>query len=398
MKKACVWVAREWPDGTGKLKREKKPDATVRGVKPSDRWVVQWIEPSGRRRLEKMTRAGRDGLADAFARKAELEHQLLDGSYQAKPDRGARVRLSGESWAGFRQLFERNHLTGNPDLRPSTAALYRQSLDLFEQKCSPQLLTDVTTAMVLDFRGVLFDDETGPETIKRHLRGLRCAVRKAWEWELLERLPRFPNLTSGSNEPRPLPDEHFKAIYAACEVARYPSANDQPYAAADWWRGAIVLAIFSGLRRNEWLNLPWADVSLDARELVIRKARNKSKRDDRIPMHDVAVSHLRKLTDYGKLVFPFERYWLGGNQPLGKNTLYGEWRAIQAAAGLKEPYSFHNLRDTCLNMFGRTMSPTQLHAFSRHADFSTTDRHYLAPSALLRDSLAGVSVPDFLNS
>lgn len=300
------------------------------------------------------------------------------------------------TWELFRQRSESNHLDSNPDLWLSTAKLYRQSLDVFQRLCSPRLLSEVTTGTVADFRALLVKQKTGTETIKRHLRALRVAINKAWEWELIERLPRFPSLGSASNDPVVIPDEHFAKLYAACKLAQYPSANNQPYTAADWWRGALVLMLFTGLRRCEWLNLPWADVSLDRGELVICKARNKSKRDDRIPLHPVAVAHLRKLSDYGPLVFPFQRFWAGCNRDLAMNALYGEWKRIQKAAGLENRYRFHDFRDTALTRLACIMAPAQLHMFSRHSDFATTDKHYLGRGAMLSDGLGRVPVPDCL--
>lgn len=195
-----------------------------------------------------------------------------------------------------------------------------------------------------------------------------------------------------------IPDEHFEKLCAACKVAQYPSADDQPYTAADWWRGALVLMLFTGLRRCEWLNLPWADVSLDRGELVVRKARNKSKRDDRLPLHLIAVAHLRKLSDYGPLVFPFQRFWAGRNRDLKMSALHREWKRIQNAAGLEVRYRFHDFRGTALTRLACVMAPAQFHVFSRHSDFATTDKHYLGRGAMLTDVLSRVAVPELLNA
>lgn len=154
MRRVCVWVAREWIDRAGKIKREKRADQSVKGVKPTDKWVVQWVD-AGKRRLEKVDQLGRAGLEAAFARRTKIEKLLRNGqSVMHARDAAAAARSVAQtgSWAAFRKRFEANHLDSNPDLRASTAKLYRQSLDEFEKLCEPKLLTDVTTAQVADFR------------------------------------------------------------------------------------------------------------------------------------------------------------------------------------------------------------------------------------------------------
>lgn len=401
-RRISCWISREWLQH-GRIRREKREGNSLARVKQGDVWVVQWVDGDGRRSLRKIEEPGRPGLEKALALRSQIEEALRNGGYD--PARWRKQRLQsapvGTTWSDFRARFERNHFV---ELREATIKLYKQSLDVFERLCIPGMLTDITTAVIADFRAAMVDEGIGIESVKRHLRGVRVAIRKALEWELIDRAPRFPKLGSSANESRPLSDEHMKALYDAFSLPavdggpRYPAAADQPYSASAWWQAVLVLGCFCGLRRTEWLLLRWREVSLDRGVIHLSAERSKSGKAATIPLHPIVVQHLRRLSDFGEYVLPFERDYLGRNRPLSLQILYGEWKRLQKVAGIEEPYTFHNMRDTCLSRFAGSMTQSQLVLFSRHADFETTSKHYLHSPTVLADSIEKIPVPDFLRT
>ena len=118
-------------------------------------------------------------------------------------------------------------------------------------------------------------------------------------------VPTFHTLREPKKLPLYVTPEHFAAIYQACEVAVAPATSN--YSAADWWRAMLMFAYMTGWRIGEILSLAWNDVSLDRGHAITRHGDNKGGRDERMPLHQVVVEHLRKIVDFGPLVFEWPR-------------------------------------------------------------------------------------------
>jgi integrase len=225
---------------------------------------------------------------------------------------------------------------------------------------------------------------------------LKAALRKAQEWGYLPAVPKFHMI----REPKKLlgyvTPEHLAAMYAACDVATAPTGAH--YSAADWWRALLMFAYMTGWRISEILALKWDDVSLDGASAITRHGDNKGGRDERVPLHNVAVKHLRKIVDFGPLVFPW---------PKDRQTIWAEFARIQAEAGIDLPchenhaehtdachrYGFHDLRRAFATMNADRLTGDALQAMMRHKSYSTTQR-YISIGRQLDEAAAGLYVPD----
>ena len=81
----------------------------------------------------------------------------------------------------------------------------------------------------------------------------------------------------------------------------------------------------TGLRIGEILALKRADVDLENGYLVTRHGDNKGKRDERLKLHPVVVSHLQDLRVSSNLLFPW---------PHNLRSLRSELARIQREAGI----------------------------------------------------------------
>ena len=135
------------------------------------------------------------------------------------------------------------------------------ALDTFARIMKPVRLVGIKTQTIDAFkvarrqeRGKKAESKVSRATINKELRHLRAAFRKANKWGYLPTVPDF----TFEKEPKKLPTyvapEQFAAIYLACEGAKYP--DDQPFSAADWWRGLIAMAYLTGWRISELLAAP----------------------------------------------------------------------------------------------------------------------------------------------
>ena len=123
----------------------------------------------------------------------------------------------------------------------------------------------------------------------------------------------------------PLTQDHFGAIYAACEKAAVPTGL--PFHSGDWSRTLVLFAMTTGWRISEILALRCgSDVNLETGRIVTRAGDNKGGRteDDFLPQ--LTIDHLKRIRSFGKLVFDWT---------LNSKALYNEFARIQEAAGIR---------------------------------------------------------------
>jgi integrase len=346
----------------------------MNGVRESDIFVVEWIDPRGKRCRRKIAMHGRQAkrLADELA--DQIAAQLTLGSYET---------AAKTTWKIFQEEYEQMVLTSK---RPETQRMVKESMTLFAELCSPTFVADIRTKTVDDFkckllqrRGKKRRSKMSPANANKHLRHLKACLRKAHAWDYLPRLPQIVFLQESEKSPRFMTPGDFDAIYKACDQAAVPSKR--PYGAVEWWRALMVTGIMAGLRIAEMLTLSWDDLHLDDGYLVVRHEHAKGRRDDVVPLHACAVSHLRRITDFGAGVFDW---------PLRRELLWDEWTRIQQMAGIHLPchddhdhtprchvYGFHDLKRACGTLNAGRLPKPVLNAFMRNRAFSTTDRYYL---------------------
>jgi integrase len=116
-----------------------------------------------------------------------------------------------------------------------------------------------------------------------------------------------------------------------------------------------------------------------------------------VPLHRTVVEHLRKIVDFGHLVFPW---------PKDRRSVWEELARIQTAAGIDLPcsekhehtdachrYGFHDLRRAFATMNADRLTGDALQALMRHKSYSTTQR-YINIARQLDQSAEALYVPD----
>lgn len=169
------------------------------------------------------------------------------------------------------------------------------------------------------------------------------------------------------------------------------------------WAGqaAFAVLLLEQLAVVKPLALRWDDVSLDKATAITRHGDNKGKRDEIVPLHPVVVEHLRKIINFGPLVF----YW-----PLNRRLLWEIFGEIQEAAGIHLPchekhehtpachvYGFHDLRRAFATLNAPKLSGNALQALMRHENYSTTKR-YINMARQLDGAVEKLHVPDVLKA
>jgi hypothetical protein len=108
------------------------------------------------------------------------QDELRNGHY-CKPSR--------MSWEAFRDFYSLNAL---PALSARSQESYETALNVFEKRCTPQKLADVTTARITGFVTALRSDGKSESSVACYLRHLKAAMRWAHKQGLLSTLPTSP--------------------------------------------------------------------------------------------------------------------------------------------------------------------------------------------------------------
>ena len=154
-----------------------------------------------------------------------------------------------------------------PQKRPSTVLDQIRQLRWWKAQLGHSLLADITPSLVAGHRDrLLRDRQCANSTVNRYLAVLSHAFTMAVrEWQWCEDNP--VRKVSKPKEPRGrvrfLSDEERQRLLESCKV----SSNPYLYI-------IVVLALSTGARRGELLNLCWAEVDLKRGVLTFRETKN----------------------------------------------------------------------------------------------------------------------------
>jgi integrase len=229
-------------------------------------------------------------------------------------------------------------------------------------------------------------DGTSPNTTNRQIAALRACLSKAVEWRVIDKHPLSdlkPSRVDKSQKPRTISKEEEARLRTALR-ARDRTVRKQRMS-ANYWREErgydpkaefgmyvdylepiVLLALNTGMRRGEILQLKWTDVAGD--RIVVRGGTTKSSQTREIPLNTEAKAIFRDWQTESEWVFP------GSNEkPL--TTIKRSWGGIRKAANLPD-LRFHDLRHTfATRVLQRGADIKTVSVLLGHADISTTTKY-----------------------
>ncbi|HEY4312287.1 MAG TPA: tyrosine-type recombinase/integrase [Pirellulales bacterium] len=340
-------------------------------------WSVGWYADGKQRRKI----VGSKTAAERFARRTE--GQLEAGSY---------VQNSRRTWKDFRKAFDAKILAA---MEPNTKRTTQTSLKHFERIVRPGKLVSLTTDRIADYAAARRLEKrtkredapaVSPATVNRELRTIRATRNIANEWGWLPKRPKVRLLREPVKLPTYVDPETFAKLYAACDDG--PMLDLPGVAAADWWRGLLVMAYMTGWRISELLKLRREDVNFENATALNRAADNKGRRDSLTLLHPIVVDHLKPLAGFSRLIFAW---------PHDQRTLWVEFYRLQTAAKVKPDgkahYGFHDLRRAFATMNAANMTVDASQLLMRHKSYTTTQR-YIAMSRQVNPAVAALFVPE----
>ncbi|NNM43140.1 MAG: site-specific integrase [Chlamydiae bacterium] len=218
--------------------------------------------------------------------------------------------------------------------------IQRQGTQLlwWRQEIGCRLLSDVTPSLIAEKRDKLLKETTvrgglrSSSTVVRYLAALSHVFTIAVkEWGWLEDSPM--RKVTKPREPRGrvrfLSEDERASLLAACKS----SFNPFLYI-------SVVLALSTGMRQAELMNLRWSDVDLRNGRVVLQETKNGERRA--IPIAGLALQLLKELDSKRNiatnLLFP-------GKNPRKPIDLRFSWEKVLAETGIKD-FRWHDLRHT----------------------------------------------------
>ena len=221
--------------------------------------------------------------------------------------------------------------------KPKNARNVRQHLLWWKQELGHCLLSDIKPSMISQKRDELLSGLTckgklrSSTTVVRYLASLSHAFAiafKDWEWISENPVMKISKPKISNGRTRYLNDDEKEKLLQACGESE--SKGLYPI---------VILALSTGMRRGEIMNLQWGDVDLDRGSILLQVTKNGERRF--IPLLGMALDLLRsRYTNPvpDSLVFPASSQ----SKPI---DIRSAWETALRKAGISN-FRFHDLRHT----------------------------------------------------
>ena len=224
--------------------------------------------------------------------------------------------------------------------RTKNVADMQRMLSWWKQEMGSYILTNVHPSLLSEMRDKL-KSQTPPNrkttrsasTVIHYMVALSSAFNyavKEWGWMRENPMLKVAKPKLNNQRERVLSEDELKALLNALKNAPNP-----------YLRFIVLLAITSGARFGEIINLTWNDVDMKNRRLYLRKTKNGDQRT--APLVDDTYETLLEMNKVRRidtnLMFPRK----DGKAP---QEIRKAWLNVLAEAGIKN-FRFHDLRHTC---------------------------------------------------
>jgi len=371
-----VGVYRKWLEQVPEGKNGRLIPKSQWPQKRRHHWIARWYGTNGQR-YGKVFQSRKE--AERYA--SQLQNRVCLG----KADKPKKVTL---------QEFRLEHgQVMKGQVAYGTVQEHVQALQLFENFIGGSfLLSSITPrhaeAFVADR---LASQEVSIATVNKYIRTLRGIFNLAIE-------PRG-YLAEGQNpfariKQRKITENPVRYV----DLRQYRALIDA--AEKTWWKAFLFIAYGSGLRRNEILNLTWADTDLEQHRIGVRAKKAtaeilawepKNRTNRVVPMTDEAVGLLVNMQVDAPELHPYvflspERLWrIKQRREAGRwnarsqvvNNLNGRFHAIRHRANVPH-CTVHDLRRSAITNWAGRLPIQVVQALAGHADIRTTRKYYLA--------------------
>jgi site-specific recombinase XerD len=211
---------------------------------------------------------------------------------------------------------------------------YKSITDMFIKVIGPdKSIEDVTIRDIERYKHEKqCSKKISPHTINHDLRCIKAFFNLLVTWELLDKSPgKAVKLIRTDDTTRPyFSKEELRALLESTQGSKLHSI--------------ILFAVLTGLRLGEIVNLPWEDVLLDKRKIIIRSNgnfRTKTGKIRTLPISSALMKLLSDMPNKSGLVFKHV-----SEKALRTEYVSKLFKKAVRACGLDEALHFHSLRHT----------------------------------------------------
>ena len=360
------------------VRLNKRPNYSGRGFT----FILRYSE-NGKRQFKTL---GHSNLRKAEKQRAEKEKELRMG--YVEPD------------SMTLREFMKDSLTRTGDqIRESTRIDYRGAMEDFVTTIGNIDYQRVQQTHGELFRQACLDKGDSPATVAKKLRGLKRFFGLAVERKQLEenplqyvKLPKVPKQRINIYT-----EEEIGRILRVASQFQNPSVLE--------WDLFITMAITTGMRKSEMLNLVWSDIDFSNMTVEVAPKENtdetwewKIKDTDRrtLPLKEDASRLLiglqnrrpegypyvfvspERCNHINQVLRPSGKWTLSSARSAVINNFTKQFNQILVRAHV-EKRTFHDIRKTAItNWFRQGLSEYDVMTLAGHSNFSTTHRFYLA--------------------
>jgi integrase len=235
---------------------------------------------------------------------------------------------------------------------------------ILNNRFGDKLLHRITPLMVEDYRKIRLDEGRAKATVNREVACLKCMFNKATLWDKAKENPvaKVQLFKEDNMIVRYLTEDERGRLLKACKLSTathlYP---------------IVIVALNTGMRKGEILNLRWQDIDLANKFIHIETSKSGKRRD--IPMNDLLTETLK----YG-IKSPGSEYVFCDEKGEPFTRLVRSFKTALRRAGIRN-FRFHDCRHTFSSYW--MMSGGDIYKLSQilgHSTVKVTERYaHLSP-------------------
>lgn len=275
-----------------------------------------WYKGKRYRKITNLSRANTEKAG--YNRLRELE-KLTMGLGEERPQKPALFEMFANDY------IEKHAKVNN---RPASVKRDRNSLKHLTPFFKNKYLHNITPELVEGYKANR-KGHVSTTTVNREVTLLKSIMAKALEWKRISINP------IGGKAVKKFREENNVMRILTPDEAR----NLLAYAYG-WLKAFIIIALCTGMRRNEILSLTREDIDFAANEIRVRAEISKSKRMRLIPMNEEVKRVLRSIIKGNRFIF--------FNEATGRHLqdVKTAFRTAKKKAGIKGNLRVHDLRHT----------------------------------------------------
>ena len=252
--------------------------------------------------------------------------------------------------------------------KPRSAKTQRQQLLWWREQLGGLTLADLTADLIVDCRDRLSrrtvpgGGRISPASVNRYLAALSHALTiavKEYKWLPDSPIRDVAKLTESKPRVRYLSDDERARLLEVCR----DSESRYLYV-------VVVLALSTGMRKGEILNLAWDDVDLERSKVVLHETKNRERRA--VPLAGKAYGLVRGLresrSNESNLLFP-------SSDPQRPIDIRKAWETALERAGIKD-FRFHDCRHSAASYLAMSgASLPEIAAVLGHKSYEMVKRY-----------------------